>query len=196
MIPKLGIALIVIGCMCGIWWLIVWLAVKRVNKLINIRIHIEYSNTDFTSIGMSSPFVRFYFNIHSCLSYQLKLTGKKRGNLWNPNVEPWRSNWEVDTQYQDKILPDEDSEIRILWEVPPHYNSGPMAEFAFRAIDTGIQPLSFDDMELELECTFLKLKSSIGWLTLTLGIVDIEVSEHNVFERVRNAYYKSRSAEF
>ena len=63
--------------------------------------------------------------------------------------------------YQGVISPDADTEIRLRWIVPQGY-SGPMAEFAFRATDDPpIQPLTFDDMSIELEGKFLKLRNTM-----------------------------------
>ncbi len=144
---------------------------------------------------MTSPYVDFYINIHNCSSFEFKLTGNHKGELWNPRIEAWRSSWEIDTKYKDIISPDADTEIRLRWIVPQGY-SGPMAEFAFRAIDSPpIQHLTFDDMAIELESKFLKLKNVVGWLPLSTGIVEVEIPNHTRFKIVRTEYERARGNE-
>ena len=110
-------------------------------------------------------------------------------------VEAWRSSWEVDTKYQNTILPDSSAEIRLRWIVPPGY-SGLMAEFAFRATDNPpIQSLTFDDMGVELEGEFLGLKHIVGYLTLLVGIIDVEIPNHHRFDMVRREYNRARGKE-
>ncbi len=83
----------------------------------------------------------------------------------------------------------------MRWIVPQDY-SGPMAEFAFRATDNPpIQHLTFDDMAIELEGKFLKLKNIVGWLPLSLRIIAVEVPNHHSFGIVRKEYERARGDE-
>lgn len=192
-IPYLGIPLLSIGVVVGVWALSGHMAFRRMTNLIDKRIHTKFIKANFDAIGMSSPYVDFYFNIHSCLSYQFKLTGSGRGELWNPYIEAWRSNWEVDTEYQDVVLPDTDTEIRVRWNVPQGHHS-PMTEFAFRARDKPpIQNLTFEDMHIELEARFLRLKNIVGWLQLSQETEHVEVPNHPVFDTIRKEYLRARS---
>jgi len=194
-IPYLGIPILFIGVGIGVWALIGYLVFRRTSNLIVKRLHVTYIKANFDAIGMSSPYIDFYFNIHNCLPLEFKMTGNHKGELWNPRIEAWRSNWEIDTRYQDIILPDADTEIRLRWIVPQGY-SGPMAEFAFRATDNPpIQHLTFDDMAIELEGKFLKLKNVVGWLPLSLGIIEVEVPNHHKFDIVRKEWERARGDE-
>ncbi len=194
-IPYLGIPILSIGLAMGLWALIGYLVFRRMRSLIAKRLHVKYLRANFDAIGMSSPYIDFYFNIHNCLPFKFKLTGNHKGELWNPRIEAWRSSWEIDTKYKDVILPDADTEIRLRWIVPQGY-SGPMAEFAFRATDNPpIQHLTFDDMAIELESKFLKLKNVVGWLQLLLGIIEVEVPNHHRFSIVRKEYQRARGNE-
>ncbi len=191
-IPYLGIPILSIGLAIGLWALIGYLVFRRMRSLIVKRLNMKYLRANFDAIGMSSPYVDFYFNIHNFSPFKFKLTGNHKGELWNPRVEAWRSSWEIDTKYKDIISPDADTEIRLRWIVPQGY-SGPMAEFAFRATDSPpIQHLTFDDMTIELEGEFLKLKNVVGWLQLSLGIIEVEVPNHHSFSIVREEYQRAR----
>lgn len=192
-IPYLGLPLLIIGVFGGIWALIGHITFRRMNNLVNKRIHTKSVKANFDAIGMSSPYVDFYFTIHSCLPHQLRLNGSVRGELWNPYVEAWRSSWQVDTEYQDTILPDIDTEIRVRWNVPQGHHS-PMTEFAFRAEDTPpIQNLTFEDMYVELEARFLRLKSVVGWLQLSQEIQHVEVPNHPVFDTIRKEWLRAKN---
>lgn len=164
------------------------------STLIGKRIHTKFIKANFDAIGMSSPYVDFYFNIHSCLPYQLRLTGGTKGDLWNPSIETWQSTWAIDTTYQSVILPDTDMEIRVRWDVPQGHHS-PMTELAFRAIDKPpIQNLTFEDMRVELESRFLMLKNNVGWLQLSPAPIEIEVPDHPTFESTRRAWERNKEA--
>ncbi|MBA7696900.1 hypothetical protein ES703_105554 [subsurface metagenome] len=191
-IPYLGIPILSIGLATGLWALIGYLVFRRMRSLIDKRLNMKFLRANFDAISMSSPYVDFYFNAHNYSPFKFKLTGHHKGELWNPRIEAWRSSWEVDTKYKDIILPEADTEIRLRWIVPQGY-SGPMAEFAFRATDNPpIQHLTFDDMTIELEGEFLKLKNVVGWLQLSLGIIEVEVPDHHRFSIVREEYERAR----
>ncbi len=190
--PYIGIYIFSMGLIMGLWALTSYLAFRKMSSLIVKRLHVKYLRANFDAIGMSSPYVDFYFNIHNYSRFIFELTGNHKGELWNPMVEAWRSNWDVDTAYRDTILPDADTEIRLRWIVPQGY-SGPMAEFAFRATDNPpIQDLTFDDMAVELGGKFLKLKHVVGQLPLSLGIVKVDVPNHHRFSTVREEYSRAR----
>ena len=70
-----------------------------------------------------------------------------------------------------------------------------MAEFAFRAVDTRIQYLAFDDMSLEIKTKFLGIGGITGWLRLLAGVVEVKVPHHIVFDRVRKEYNRARGSE-
>lgn len=184
----LGVACLILGVALFLWWLISWLFFRRVSRLLNRRIHLKYLRTNFDAIGMSSPYIDFYFNAHNCLSAELRVTGEHKGNLYHYPVEFWRSAWEIESEKDGAITQDDDTEIRIRWVVPTSH-IGPMAELAFKA--TGNPPtisFNFDDMAIELECKFLKLKSTVGWLNPSISNIDIELPNHPRFDRVRKGY--------
>ena len=91
-IPYLGIPILSIGLIMGVWALIGYLVFRKMSNLVVKRLHMEYLKANFDAIGMSSPYVDFYFNIHNCSPFEFKLTGRHRGELWNPKIEAWRSN--------------------------------------------------------------------------------------------------------
>lgn len=191
-IPYVGWPFLGLGVLVGMWTLAGWLRFRMLKTLIRSRIHVTFLRADFTAIGMSSPYVDFYFNIHSCLSGYIMVTGYKKGDLWNPCIEAWRSSWEVDTDYQSMIKPDTDIEFKIRWNVPQGHHS-PMSEFAFRASDKPAeQHLTFEDMKIELRARFMRLEREIGWLQLSEGVVRVPVPDHHVFETVRQEYLRQK----
>ena len=193
--PYLGIPILSIGAAIGVWALIAYLIFRRMGNLIVKRLHVKYLKANFDAIGMSSPYVDFYFNIHNYSPFKYKLTGNHKGELLNPGIEAWRSSWGIEVKGQDVIPPNGDTEVRLRWIVPPGY-SGPMAEFAFRATDSPpIQHLTFDDMAVELEGKFLKLKNTVGWLPLSTGSIEVEVPNHTRFKIVREEYRRARGDE-
>ncbi len=186
--PWVGIPILVLGVATGIWVLVAWMQLKRIGKFLEKRIHIKFLRANFNAIGMSSPYVDFYLSVHSCLSNKLIFTGRGRGELWNPAIEAWRSNWSLDTQYQDTIEPDKDVEKRVRWIVPQGHHS-PMSEFAFRARDNPpIQRLTFEDMYLEVKAHVFRLEQNVGWLQLSQAPVEVTVPDHPTFERVRRVW--------
>lgn len=194
-IPYIGIPVLIVGIMVGLWTLWGWLHFKRLGQLIVKRVHTKFLKADLQAIGMSSPYIDFYFNVHSCLSGQIMLTGQKKGELWNPCIEAWRSNWEIDINYQSIIKSDIDTELRIRWIVPQGHHS-PMTEFAFRAEDNPPeQHLTFEDMNIELKARFLCLESKVGWLQLSQGIIPISVPDHPIFNSVRKEYLRQRNSQ-
>jgi hypothetical protein len=202
---SLGVGLLVIpydigfpvlfgGLIIGGWAVYGWWTLRQLRKLIGERVHVTFLKADFKAIGMSSPYIDFYFNLRNCLPYRLMLTNQKKGELYNPYIEPWYSNWLVDTQYQDIVMPDTDTEIRIRWPVSQGYNS-PMTEFAFRAKDNPPeQRLAFEGMSIELKARILKFEGNIGWLQLPQGIILISVPDHPVFDAVRREYLRRRGS--
>lgn len=191
-IAYVGWPLLGLGILVGLWTLVGCLRFRMLTQLIRSRMHVTFLRADFKAIGMSSPYVDFYFNIHSCLSSCIMITGEKKGDLWNPCIEAWRSSWEIDTVYQNIIQPDTDIEVKIRWNVPQGHNS-PMSEFAFRANDKPpVQRLSFEDIEIELKARFLRLEREIGWLQLSHGIVEVSVPDNPVFNTVRCEYLREK----
>lgn len=194
-VPYVGITMLGIGLLIGVWVLIAYLTFKRMGNLIGKRLQIKYLKTNFDAIGMSSPYVDFYFNIHNYSKFGFKLTGSHKGELWHSGIEAWRSNWDIDTGFQNVIPPDTDAEIRLRWVAPQGY-SGPMAGFAFRALDKPpVQHLTFDDMAIELEGKYLKLKNVVGWLSLSTGVTEVAVPNHTRFRTVRKEYQRARGDE-
>ena len=190
----IGIPVLVLGVLIGLWTLWGHLYFRRLAQLVTTRVRVEFLKADFQAIGMSSPYLDFYFNIHSCLSSRILVTGQRKGELWNPCVEAWRSNWEIDTNYQSIIKPDSDNELRIRWIVPQGHHS-PMTEFAFRAEDKPPeQSLTFEDMNIELKARFLGFEGKIGWLQLSQGIVPLSVPDHPVFDNVRKEYLRQKNS--
>jgi hypothetical protein len=186
-LPALGIPMAAAGFLFLLWWLIGYISCKFLKKRLSKRLIVNFKKADFQSIGMSSPYVDFYFNIHSCISRSLALTGQKSGELWNPCIEPWHADWLIDTKYNNLLKPDFDNEIRIRWFVPLG-NRGPMAEFAFSAVDSPPeQMLTFEDMKLALKGRVFALESDVGWLQLS-NTVNVKVPDHPVFDRVRRDY--------
>ncbi len=182
-----------------LWLLIVYISARVIRNSYPKRLQINYVKADFASIGETSPSILLYLNIRNRFPYQFRITGRNIGDLRNPAERIsrgiWRSMWELDKQYQDIISPNADTMIRILWYVPPSYHGGPMAEFAFRAVDTRIQYLAFDDMSLEIHTKFLGIGGITGWLRLLAGVVEVEVPHHIVFDRVRKEYNRARGRE-
>jgi len=190
----IGISALVLGLLVGLWTLSGYLYFKRLAQLTTKRVHSEFLKADFQAIGMSSPYIDFYFNILSCLSSPILLTGQKKGELWNPCIEAWRSNWEIDTNYHSIIKPNTDTELRIRWVVPQGHHS-PMTEFAFRAKDKlPEQHLTFEDMNIELKAQFLRFENNIGWLQLSQGIVPVSVPDHPIFDTVRREYLQQKNS--
>jgi hypothetical protein len=186
-IPYVGWPLLVLGVLVGIWTLAGWLHFRVLTRLMRDRIQVTFMGADFGAIGMSGAYVDFCFNIHSCLPGYVMVTGEKKGDLWNPCVEAWRSSWEVEPAYRSVIKPESDVEFKIRWSVPQGYNS-PMSEFAFAASDEPAeQDLSFEDMKIELKAGFIGFEREIGWLPLSKGAVRVPVPDHPVFKKVRRA---------
>lgn len=192
--PWFGIPLLILGIITGAWVLYAWIQLKRLGKLIDKRVHVQFLRANFDAIGMSSPYVDFHFSVHSCLSTRFILTGKGRGDLWNPAIEAWRSNWSLDTQCQNIIEPDVDTEIRIRWSVPQGHHS-PMSEFAFRANDKPpVTSLTFEHMYLEAKAHVLRLEQNIGWLQLSRTPIEVTVPDHPTFERTRRVWERDKEA--
>ena len=201
-IPDIRIAGIIISSIGGailVWVLVVYLFARIMRNFYPKRLKINYVNADFSSIGETSPSILLYLDIHNCSPYRFRITGRNAGDLRNPAERVsrgiWRSTWELDKQYQDTISPNADTRIRILWYVPPSYHGGPMAEFAFRAADTRIQHLTFEDMSLEIETKFMGIGGITGWLRLLTEVVEVNVPHHIVFDRVRKEYNRARGNE-
>ena len=186
-IPYVSITMLILGILGGLWTLCGYLYFKRLTQLKVEKVHIKFLRADFQAIGQSSPYVDFYFNVHSCLSSHIILTGQKRGRLSNSN-QIWESVWEINTDYRGIIKADTDTEFRIRWFVSQG-NDSPMTEFAFAAIQNPPeQCLSFRDMYIELNARFLGLVSNIGWLQLPQEIVSVPVPNHIAFVIVRRNY--------
>lgn len=191
---NIGLPVLVLGLIIGGWAIYGWWTFRQLRKLIGKRAHVTFLKADFKAIGMSSPYIDFYFNLRNCLPYRLMLTNQRKGELWNPCIEAWYSNWLIDTQYQDTIMPDTDTEIRVRWPVSQGYQS-PMAEFAFRAKDNPPeQHLTFEDMSIEVKARILRIENNIGWLQLAQGIIPISVPDHPVFDAVRREYLRQRGS--
>ena len=191
-IPYIGWPFFGLGALVGLWTLAGFLYFRKLARLIESRTDVRFMKADFTAIGMSSPYVDFYFEVHSYLSSCIMVTGEKKGDLWNPAIEAWKSSWEVDTKYQSVIKPDTDNEFRIRWYVPQGHHS-PMSEFAFRASDEPAeQDLTFEDMKIELKASFMWLEREIGWLALSEGVVRVPIPNHHVFETVRREYLRQK----
>lgn len=202
---SLGVGLLVIpydigfpvlfgGLIIGGWVVYGWWTFRQLRKLIGKRVHATFLKADFKAIGMSSPYIDFYFNLRNYLPYRLRLTNQRKGELWNPCIEAWYSNWLIDTQYQATIMPDTDTEIRVRWPVSQGYQS-PMAEFDFRAKDNPPeQRLTFEDMSIEVKARILRIENNIGWLQLAQGIIPISVPDHPVFDAVRREYLRQRGS--
>jgi len=169
----IGTIISAVGGSVLLWWLIAYLSAKIMRNSYPQKLMANYIRTDFASIGATSPSILFYLNIHNRFPYSFRITGRSAGDLRNPAERIgrgiWRSTWEVDKQYQDIISPNADTVIRILWYVPPNYYGGPMAEFAFRASDTEIQYLEFNDMSLEIETKLMGIGGITGWFYLING---------------------------
>lgn len=189
-IQYIGWTLLGLGILVGLWTLVGWAYLRRLTRLIRSKIHVTFLKADFQAIGMSSPYIDFYFNIHSYLSNYIMVTGSKKGDLWNPGIEAWKASWGIDTNYQNIIQPNTDNEFKIRWNVPQGHHS-PMSGFAFRANDKPPeQRLTFEDMSIELKAKFIRFESNIGWLQLSQGIVPIPVPDHSVFNTVRCEYLR------
>ena len=185
--PVLGIPLLILGMMALIWLGVSFAALKQLERLVPRRIHVHFKEAIFDAVGMSSPYIDFLFVIHSCLSTWLFLSGKHRGDLWNPGVEAWHSDWIVDGGPFDS---DEDSEIRIRWHVEQGLRS-PMTEFAYRAKDSPPEKdLAFEDMQVGLKAKVLWIERDIGWLRISEKghVVTVKVPDHSVFDSVRQQH--------
>ena len=154
----------------------------------NARVHCRLIKTDFQAIGMASPCIDFYFNVHSCLSTKITLSGGKRGELNSVGLEVWRDNWLVDTKYREVINPDVDTEIKVSYYVSQAHHSL-MSELAFSAKDNPpIHEFTFEDMYLEVKARTLKFERNVGWLQLSQSPVEIIVPDHPTFKRTRQVY--------
>ncbi len=200
--PNANIVGTIISAFGGVfllWLLIVYIFARVMRNSYPKKLQINYVEADFESIGETSPSILLYLNINNRFPYRFRITGRNSGDLRNPAERIsrgiWRSTWELDKQYQDIVSPNADTIIRILWYVPPSYHGGPMAEFAFRDTDTKIQPLTFDDMSLEIETKFMGIGGITGWLRLLAGVVEVNVPHHIVFNRVRKEYNRARGDE-
>lgn len=191
-IPYIGIPMLILGVLVGLWASYGWLQLKRLAQLTQKRVHTRFMKADFQAMRMSSPHVDFYFCIHSCLSHPLILTGQKRGEL-SDAVQVLRANWEIDSNYQSTIMPDLDSEIRIRWTVSQGGYNSPMVEFAFAAEqDPPVQHLTFNDMHIGLKARVLRLESNIGWLQLPQDVIPVPVPNLHIFEIVRHEYQRQK----
>lgn len=136
---------------------------------------------------MTSPYIDFYFEVKNCLDYSLSFTGKTAGDIWNPGIEQWHANWNLDTSFNRDLKSNTDNTIRIRWFVPQGNNS-PMTELAFRSQDQlEEQILTFEDMRLELVCRIAKLVDKVGWLKLPTT-TQVIVPNHPIFNRIRRDY--------
>ncbi len=158
----------------------------------NKRIHAKYSRSDFQAIGMAVPCIDFYFNVHSCQSKEIILTAGKQGELQSVLLDVWRDNWLVDTEYQEVISPNADTEIRVRY-YPSQAHHGLMSELAFSAKDNPpIHEFTFEDMYLEAKARILKFERSVGWLQLSQSPVVIDVPDHETFRRIRRTYKRDK----
>lgn len=192
----IGWPFLVLGQFGVLWVLCSWLYLRNLAKQVDKKAHTKFLKANFDAIGMSTPYIDFYFEIHSCLSNNLILTGTKRGNIWNPYVEPWKAVWNIDVAYQDIIKPNSDTKIKIRWFVPQGHHNSPMADLAFTADNkTPVQELSFEDIFFEVKTRFLWIESKIGWVQLPKGITTIPVPNHPIFNTIRQIYLKERIPE-
>jgi hypothetical protein len=189
----IGIGMLSLAALAGLWTLAGYLYLKKLTKLINKTVYASFIEANFDAIGMSSPYVDFYFNIHNHLLISLIPTGQRRGELWNPLIEAWRSSWEANLRGDVPIIkPDANTVLRVRWVVPQGHHS-PMSEFAFRATDNPPeQQLTFEDMSIELKARFLGLERKIGWLQLA-GVTNVLIPNHIAFEAVRKEYNRQTS---
>jgi hypothetical protein len=153
-------------------------------------ITISFVEANFDAIGMSSPYIDFYFNIHNDLSDTLIPTMQKCGDLWNPHIEAWRSTWEIYLLGDVNVIKSNtNTGLRVRWVVPQGHHS-PMSEFAFRAVDNPPeQYLTFEDMGIELKARFWGLERQIGWLRFP-GVTVVSIPNHIAFETVRKQYLR------
>jgi hypothetical protein len=193
MAQYIGGIMVFLGILGGLWILVAYLYLRRLPGLLVKRVHTSFIEAKFDAIGMSSPYIDFYFNIHNYLSTSLIPTGQRRGELWNPRIEAWRSSWDANVHANVHVIkPDTNTLLRVRWVVPQGHHS-PMSEFAFRAIDNPPeQCLTFEDMGIELKAKFLGLERRIGWLQLP-GVTDVPIPDHITFETVRKEYNRQES---
>ena len=169
------------------WLLVGYTVLKRLERLVARRIHVRFKEAIFDAIGMSSPYIDFLFTIHSCLSKPVLLSGKRGGDLWNPGVEAWHSEWIVEGGPLDS---DDDSEIRIRWYVAQGLHS-PMTELAYRATDNPPEKdLAFEDMQIGLKAKVFWIERDVGWLRLSEQghVVTVTVPDHPAFDSIRQQH--------
>jgi hypothetical protein len=190
-----GIPLLALGVLAGLWTLWGFLHFKNFAKLITEKVSVGFKEANFDAIGMSTPYIDFYFNVHSCLSDSITLTGDIKGELWNPCVEAWKAQWETSATDQSVIKPKQDTKIKIRWFVPQGHHNSPMVELAFRAVDKPPeQMLTFEDMLLGVKAKFLGIGSNVVWMQLP-GRTTVAVPNHFIFKNIRQGYLNSRTEE-